>query len=574
MKNFKELGLNEEILKGLAELNYVESTPIQEKAIPFILEKKQDLIGLAQTGTGKTAAFSLPIIQKIVPNKNIQALILCPTRELCLQISKEINAFSKYKTGLKVATIYGGARIDTQIRELNNGVNIVVGTPGRMGDMIRRKVIHLEKIDFLVLDEADEMLDLGFKEELDNILEKTPKEKQTLLFSATMSSVVRKIASKYMNKPQEISVGKSNEGADNVSHQYFLVKPRNRFEALKRIIDFEPEIYGILFCRTRRETQEIADKLKESKYSSEALHGDVSQNIRTQIMDRFRKRKIQLLVATDVAARGIDVNDLTHVINFNIPDSSEAYVHRSGRTGRANKSGLSISIITPFEERKIRVLEKRIGKKFELKRIPSGKDICQKQITSLVEKIKNSETDEREMEKYLQGAEESLSSLTKSEIISKFLSYEFNHFLNQYKDLSDLEDVKSGSKLSKERMSNDNLVDVKINVGKKDKFDVKTLFRLINSSKELKGAEIGKITIEENYTIFGLEKNRIGDFEKSFRRISFAGKFLKTETENINSDNRNKRRSGDRRSSERKSGSRRSSDRGNRNRFKGGKRKK
>jgi len=569
MKNFKELGLNEEILKGLAELNYVEAMPIQEKAIPFILEKKQDLIGLAQTGTGKTAAFSLPIIQKIVPNKNIQALILCPTRELCLQISKEISAFSKYKTGLKVATIYGGARIDTQIRELNSGVNIVVGTPGRMGDMIRRKVIHLDKIDFLVLDEADEMLDLGFKEELDNILEKTPKEKQTLLFSATMSNVVRKIASKYMNKPQEISVGKTNEGADNVSHQYFLVKPRSRFEALKRIIDFEPEIYGILFCRTRHETQEIADKLKESKYSSEALHGDVSQNIRTQIMDRFRKRKIQLLVATDVAARGIDVNDLTHVINFNIPDSSEAYVHRSGRTGRANKSGLSISIITPFEERKIRVLEKRIGKKFELKRIPSGKDICQKQINSLVEKIKNSETNEKEMEKYLKGAEESLESLTKSEIISKFLSYEFNHFLNQYKDLDDLEDVKSGSKLSKERMSNDNLVDVKINVGKNDKFDVKTLFRLINSSKELKGAEIGKISIEENYTIFGLEKSRLNDFEKSFRRISFAGKFLKTETENVKNDNRSTRRPSNRRSSDRRSDSR-----GSRNRFRGSKRKK
>jgi len=569
MKNFKELGLNEEILKGLAELNYVEAMPIQEKAIPFILEKKQDLIGLAQTGTGKTAAFSLPIIQKIVPNKNIQALILCPTRELCLQISKEISAFSKYKTGLKVATIYGGARIDTQIRELNSGVNIVVGTPGRMGDMIRRKVMHLDKIDFLVLDEADEMLDLGFKEELDNILEKTPKEKQTLLFSATMSNVVRKIASKYMNKPQEISVGKTNEGADNVSHQYFLVKPRSRFEALKRIIDFEPEIYGILFCRTRHETQEIADKLKESKYSSEALHGDVSQNIRTQIMDRFRKRKIQLLVATDVAARGIDVNDLTHVINFNIPDSSEAYVHRSGRTGRANKSGLSISIITPFEERKIRVLEKRIGKKFELKRIPSGKDICQKQINSLVEKIKNSESDEKEIQKYLKGAEESLESLTKSEIISKFLSYEFNHFLNQYKDLDDLEDVKSGSKLSKERMSNDNLVDVKINVGKNDKFDVKTLFRLINSSKELKGAEIGKISIEENYTIFGLEKSRLNDFEKSFRRISFAGKFLKTEIENVKNDNRSTRRPSNRRSSDRRSDSR-----GSRNRFRGSKRKK
>ncbi len=569
MKNFKELGLNEEILKSLAELNYVEAMPIQEKAIPFILEKKQDLIGLAQTGTGKTAAFSLPIIQKIVPNKNIQALILCPTRELCLQISKEISAFSKYKTGLKVATIYGGARIDTQIRELNSGVNIVVGTPGRMGDMIRRKVIHLDKIDFLVLDEADEMLDLGFKEELDNILEKTPKEKQTLLFSATMSNVVRKIASKYMNKPQEISVGKTNEGADNVSHQYFLVKPRSRFEALKRIIDFEPEIYGILFCRTRHETQEIADKLKESKYSSEALHGDVSQNIRTQIMDRFRKRKIQLLVATDVAARGIDVNDLTHVINFNIPDSSEAYVHRSGRTGRANKSGLSISIITPFEERNIRVLEKRIGKKFELKKIPSGKDICQKQITSLVDKIKNSESDEKEIQKYLRGAEESLESLTKSEIISKFLSYEFNHFLNQYKDLDDLEDVKSGSKLSKERMSNDNLVDVKINVGKNDKFDVKTLFRLINSSKELKGAEIGKISIEENYTIFGLEKNRLNDFEKSFRRISFAGKFLKTEIENVKNDNRSTRRPTNRRSSDR-----RLDTRGSRNRFRGNKRNK
>jgi ATP-dependent RNA helicase DeaD len=569
MKNFKELGLSEEILKSLAELNYSEAMPIQEKAIPFILENKQDLIGLAQTGTGKTAAFGLPVIEKIIPNKDLQALILCPTRELCLQISKEISAFSKYKTGLKIATIYGGARIDLQMRELNSGVNIVVGTPGRVGDMIRRKKMNLKNISYLILDEADEMLDLGFKEELDNILVETPSEKQTLLFSATMSSVVRKIANKYMSKPQEIKVGKTNEGADNVSHKYYLVKPRAKFEALRRIVDSEPDVYGILFCRTRNETQEIANKLKESNYSSEALHGDVSQNMRTQIMERFRNRKIQLLVATDVAARGIDVNDLTHVINYNLPETSESYVHRSGRTGRINKDGLSISIITPYEERKIRTLEKRIGKKFELKKIPTGKEICNKQILNLMERVKNVKFDEKEIESFVETAEEILGDLSKKEIISKFLAVEFNHFLNQYKEVNDMEVLSGGSNISKERMADSNLVDVKINVGKSDKFDVKTLFRLINSSKELKGAEIGKIKIEDAYTVFGLEKNRAKDVDKAFSKVSFAGKFIKTEVENVKSERRERREGNERKGrNDRRGGNRKSSGRGSRNKYK------
>jgi len=388
MITFKELGLNDHIQQSLEELGYINPTPIQEQAIPFVLENEQDLIGLAQTGTGKTAAFGLPILNKLEKNKDVQAIILCPTRELCLQISKEMTGFAKHSTSVKIATIYGGARADLQVQQIRAGANIVVGTPGRVHDMIRRKVLKMHTIRFVVLDEADEMLDMGFKDDLDAILADTPETKQTLLFSATMSSVIHNIAKKFMHDPKEISVGKKNIGADKVVHQYYLVKQGQKYEALRRIVDSEPDIYGILFCRTRNETQEIADKLKEDHYSTEALHGEISQSMRTQIMERFRQRKIQLLVATDVAARGIDVNDLTHVINYNLPDVNELYVHRSGRTGRAQKSGVSLSILTNRELHKVRELEYKTGKTFEQKQVPTGQEICQKQLIALVEKMK------------------------------------------------------------------------------------------------------------------------------------------------------------------------------------------
>jgi len=535
MKTFAELGLNDHILKSLKEIGYIEATPIQEQAIPFVLEHDQDLIGLAQTGTGKTAAFGLPILNKLTKNKDLQAIILCPTRELCLQISREITIFAKHIPGVTIATVYGGARIDLQIQQLRAGANIVVGTPGRVHDLIRRKILNLHAIRFVVLDEADEMLDLGFKDDLDAILVDTPASKRTLLFSATMSPMIYGMAKKYMNDPKEISVGKKNIGADNVVHQYYLVKPGQKYEALRRIVDSEPDIYGILFCRTRVETQEIADKLKEDRYSTEALHGDISQNMRTQIMDRFRQRKIQLLVATDVAARGIDVTDLTHVLNYNLPDVSELYVHRSGRTGRAHKSGVSISVLTMREVRKIRELEYKTGKTFQLKKVPTGQEICEKQLLNLVDKMVNSEVNEQSIAPFLPAVEERLKDLSRHDLLARFVSAEFNHFLNLYKDTKDMDAVvagqsssndRSGFREKSDRQPEENFVNVRINVGKKDRLEIKTLFGLINAQRELKGAEIGKIKMFDTYTVFGIDKTRENDIAKSFRSSQYNGRKL------------------------------------------------
>ncbi|MFZ4648405.1 MAG: DEAD/DEAH box helicase [Patescibacteria group bacterium] len=531
MKTFKELGLNTHILKSLKELGYLEATPIQEQAIPFVLENERDLIGLAQTGTGKTAAFGLPILNKLEKNREVQAIILCPTRELCLQISKEVDSFAKYSDGVGVVAVYGGARIDVQIREIRAGANIVVGTPGRVLDLIRRKILKLQTIRFVVLDEADEMLDLGFKDDLNEILSDTPDTKQTLLFSATMSPTIYSIAKKYMNSPEEISVGKKNVGADQLAHQYYFVKPGQKYEALRRIVDSEPDIYGILFCRTRNETREIADRLKEDRYSTEALHGDVSQDMRTLIMERFRSRKVQLLVATDVAARGIDVNDLTHVINYNLPDANEIYLHRSGRTGRAQKKGISVSIITARESRKIRELEQKVGKPFELKQVPTGQEICGKQLFKLVDKIKDTKVDEKEIAQFLPVIEEGLKDLSRQELLTRFVSVEFNHFLNLYKHTRDLEVVAAssfGDRVSKREslLSDEDYINVRLSLGKRDGFNIKTLFDMINSLPDLKGADIGKIKMSDSFTIFGIDKNKEKDVVSSFETISYDGEAI------------------------------------------------
>jgi len=393
MITFKDFGLNSKLEKSLEDLNFVKPTLIQEKVIPFILETERDVIALAQTGTGKTAAFSLPIINNI-GKKNLEAIILAPTRELAIQISKDIAEFSKYSKNVKVLPVYGGERIDIQIRALRKGINIVVGTPGRVNDLIRRNILRLNNIKYLVLDEADEMLDMGFKEELDTILEEIPETRQTLLFSATMPRSVSNIAKNYMHNAKEITSGEKNIGSENVSHEYYVVQARDRFEALKRILDSLPGVYSILFCRTRRETQGVADKLKQANYDTEAIHGDVSQSMRTKIMDNFKNKRIQLLVATDVAARGIDVKDLTHIINYNLPDKDEIYTHRSGRTGRASNKGISISILNTREVNRIANLENSIGKKFEYKKIPNGEDIFQNQIENYIKEIENVEIED------------------------------------------------------------------------------------------------------------------------------------------------------------------------------------
>ena len=385
---FLEIGLNKNIQRSIADLGFERPTPIQQEVIPFLLENENDLIALAQTGTGKTAAFGMPIIHKIKLERKLpQSIILCPTRELCLQITKDMNSYAKYIKGLKITAVYGGANIQPQIKSLNSGTQIVVGTPGRVIDLINRRSLKLKEIDFIVLDEADEMLNMGFKDDLDTILAETPEEKQTLLFSATMPKEVMRISKNYMFKPKTIEVASRNEGAKNIEHHYYMVNARDKYKALRRICDVNPEIYGIVFCRTRRETSEIADKLMQDGYNADAIHGELSQSQRDNVMGRFRKKKIQILVATDVAARGIDINELTHVINYNLPDDNEVYVHRSGRTGRAGNKGVSIIIAHSRDGRKLKAIEKMIKRDLLLKKVPNGQEICQIQLMRLIDKV-------------------------------------------------------------------------------------------------------------------------------------------------------------------------------------------
>lgn len=536
MTNFKSLGLKPEIIKNLDDLGFSKPTPIQEKAIPFILNSSKDLIALAQTGTGKTAAFTLPIINKIT-GKSLQSIIICPTRELSMQISEDIKSLSKYSKNISTVAVYGGSSIETQIRSIKNGINIVVGTPGRICDLIRRRVLKLQTIKWLVLDEADEMLDMGFKDDLDTILEQTPQNKQTLLFSATISSSVRSIAKQYMKETEEIQIGEKNSGADNVSHEYYVVSPRDRFEALQRILDSLPGIYGILFCRTRNQTQEIADKLKQANYDAEALHGDISQNIRTKIMNRFKKKQIKLLVATDVAARGIDVNNLSHIINYNLPDHNDSYTHRSGRTGRAEKNGISISILSRGDLRRIGILEKIIGKKFEYKKVPKEEEVYQKQINSFINEIEKAQ--ENKNNKYVQEFEEKLKKINKENLINYIINTKFSYLINSQENKRDLNIDYKSSDRKREDGSNINL---EINVGKNNGLNVKDLFALINSNKRLKGVEIGRIELLPDHSVFAVEEERVNDVLEVFKKISFRGQKIKIKKSDLKASPSRKRR--------------------------------
>jgi ATP-dependent RNA helicase DeaD len=412
MNSFTDIGLHDEILNAVRELGFEKPTPIQAKAIPQLLSTNQDLIAFAQTGTGKTAAFGLPAIHLTnVEDKRTQTLVLCPTRELCLQITKDLTNYSKYIKGLGIVAVYGGASIETQIKALKKGAQIVVGTPGRTRDLIKRKKLLIGNVERVVLDEADEMLTMGFKEELDSILAETPHEKQTLLFFATMSKEIMAITKKYMSDPVEISAARMNTVAENVKHFYYMVQAKDRYEVLKRIADINPNIYGIVFCRTRRETKETANKLMQDGYNADALHGDLSQAQRDEVMGRFRMRQLQLLVATDVAARGLDVNDLTHIINYNLPDDAEIYIHRSGRTGRAGKSGTSIAIVHTRETRRIQEIEKKFRIVFCKELVPSGRDICKKQLYSLIDKIEKVEVDDKQIEPFMPAIYKNKSNL-------------------------------------------------------------------------------------------------------------------------------------------------------------------
>lgn len=439
MTLFNEMGLSTEIQSAIEELGYEQPTPIQEKVVPFLLESKQDMVALAQTGTGKTAAFGLPIIEQIdTAQRSIQALILSPTRELAMQIANDLKKYSKNVKNLRSAVVYGGSDIRAQISELERGVQIVVGTPGRTLDLIKRKKLKVNEIRWVVLDEADEMLSMGFKDDLDAILENSPDEKQTLLFSATMPKEIVAISKKYMKDIFEISVGKRNTGADTVEHNYYLVHAKDRYIALKRIADVNPNIYGIIFCRTRAETKEVADKLMQDGYNADALHGDLSQSQRDHVMARFRGKHLQMLVATDVAARGLDVDDLTHVINYNLPDDPEIYVHRSGRTGRAGKSGISVTLIHLREKGKLKQVERTLNKPFIKKVVPSGKEICGKQLFSLIDKVEKVEVNETQIAEFMPVIYKKLAWLEREELIKHFVSVEFNTFLKYYENAPDI----------------------------------------------------------------------------------------------------------------------------------------
>lgn len=556
MVTFHEMGLSEEIVQAIDELGFVHPTPVQLQAIPQILGSEKDLIALAQTGTGKTAAFGLPILEKLsVESRTIQAIILCPTRELCLQITKDLENYSKFLGKVAVQPVYGGADAVKQINGLKKNPQIVVGTPGRTLDLIKRGALKINNINWLVLDEADEMLNMGFREDIDSILESTPQEKQTLLFSATMPKEVRRIASEYMHKPEEISIGKTNEGSSDVEHHYYMVRANDRYLVLKRLADINPNVYGIVFCRTRRETKEVADALIQDGYNADALHGDLSQAQRDTVMDKFRRKQLQLLVATDVAARGIDVNELTHVINYNLPDDPEVYVHRSGRTGRAGNKGISIIIAHSREGRKLKELEKLIGKKIEARKVPTGKEIVEKRLFATIDKIENIDVEYSQIEPYMETISKKLEWMDREELLKRFVSLEFTTFLEYYKNAKDLNVTESGREGRDRESTRGNVRGFTrffINVGQKQKIKVPNLIGLINETTRKRDIEIGKIEILRNFSFFEADS----EHEKLILD-SFAGGEVEVQ---ISTPEKKESRGGDERSSDRKKP--RSSDRG------------
>ncbi len=522
---FEEIGIQKDILKAITELGFETPTPIQAETIPHLLQNAgQDLLGFAQTGTGKTAAFGLPIIQQInIDDKQTQSIILAPTRELCIQIAKDLEVYSKYLKKLRVVPVYGGASIDAQIKALAKGAQIVVGTPGRTLDLINRKRLKLKNVRWLVLDEADEMLNMGFKEELDKILSETPDNKQTLLFSATMPKDVARIAREYMKESKEIRVGEKNAGAENVSHSYYIVNASDKYAALKRIADINPDIYGIVFCRTRRDTKEVADKLIQDGYNADALHGDLSQAQRDIVMQRFRVKNLQILVATDVAARGLDVENLTHIINYSLPDDPEIYVHRSGRTGRAGKKGLSLTIAHSRELSKIKALERMVKKPFAKELIPGGIEIVEKRLYNLIDNIKQTDVDEKQIAPFLDDIFQKFEGLSREELIQKFVSVEFTRFLKYYKGAKDINLTVTDRKdrKSDRRSGNAQFTRFFINLGSKAGVNAAIMIGIINDNTHTRNMEIGKIDIMKRFSFFEVEKHNQKDIIQSFKNAKF-----------------------------------------------------
>ncbi|MBF0693540.1 MAG: DEAD/DEAH box helicase [Flavobacterium sp.] len=533
MNKFEQLGLSESLLKAILDLGFESPTEVQEKAIPLLLEKDTDMVALAQTGTGKTAAFGFPLIQKIdAGNKNTQALILSPTRELCLQITNEIKNYSKYERSLNVVAVYGGASITEQARDIKRGAQIIVATPGRMQDMINRGLVNISQIDYCVLDEADEMLNMGFYEDIVNILSTSPDEKSTWLFSATMPQEVARIAKQFMHEPLEITVGTKNSGSATVSHEFYLVNARDRYEALKRIADANPDIFSVVFCRTKRDTQQVAEKLIEDGYNAAALHGDLSQAQRDSVMKSFRGRQIQMLVATDVAARGIDVDNVTHVVNYQLPDEIETYNHRSGRTGRAGKLGTSIVIITKSEIRKISAIERIIKQKFEEKTLPSGIEICEIQLLHLATKIKDTEVD-HEIDNYLPAINNVLEDLSKEELIKKMVSVEFNRFLSYYKKTRDLSTQSAGERRDDReggfQGGNSNAVRYFVNIGSRDNFDWMSLKDFLKETLDLGRDDVYKVDVKEGFSFFNTDAEHSDRVMEVLNNIQLEGRRINVE---------------------------------------------
>ncbi|MDG2173191.1 MAG: DEAD/DEAH box helicase [Flavobacteriaceae bacterium] len=561
MGNFKDIGVNDELLKSIQEMGFETPTPIQKKSIPYLLTSSKDLISLAQTGTGKTAAFGLPIIQQIDPKvKHVQAIVLCPTRELCIQIAKDLIAFAKYLDYVKVLPVYGGTNIEKQIKSIKKGVQIIVGTPGRTKDLIKRKILKLDIVNKVVLDEADEMLSMGFKDDLDFILDKTPSNKQTMLFSATISKEVKSISKNYMRDAKEIAVSKLNSSAKNIEHHIYDVSSRNKYEALKRIADFNPNIYGIVFCRTKRHTKDIANKFMAEGYNADAIHGDLSQNQRDEVMQRFRDKSLQILIATDVAARGLDVDDITHIINYSLPDDPEVYIHRSGRTARAGKSGISIAISNSSEKRKIKSIEKKGAIKFIPKEVPSGNEICSKQLYKLIDKIENVDVDEEQIKPFLDNIYKKLEWLNREELIKRFVSAEFNRFLKYYKESNKINSKKSINKRSSKKGNRNgkSLTAFSINIGRKHRATPLDIISIVNRALKSNDIEIGKIELSRYQTLFEIDKDYKDDFVKNIKKIDFKGNELVLGNPSEFEEKPSRRRK-DRRGSRKKLGSRKNS---------------
>ncbi len=536
MKTFEELGVSPEIRKAIEELGYENPMPVQEEVIPYLLGNGNDVVALAQTGTGKTAAFGLPLIQKIdVKNCVPQALVLCPTRELCLQIAGDLTDYSKYITDLKILPVYGGSSIDSQIRSLKRGVHIIVATPGRLIDLMERKVAQLATIRDVVMDEADEMLNMGFTDSINAILENIPQDRNTLMFSATMSSEIARIAKTYLHEAKEITIGTKNEGSKNVNHVAYIVHAKDKYLALKRVVDFYPQIYGIVFCRTRKETQEIADKLIQDGYNADSLHGELSQAQRDLVMQKFRQRHLQLLVATDVAARGLDVNDLTHVINYGLPDDTESYTHRSGRTGRAGKTGISIAIINLREKGRMKEIEHIIKKKFEVSVLPSGQEICQQQLIKVIDDIEKVKVNEEEIETFLPGIYRKLDWLDKEDLIKRVVSLEFNRFLDYYKNAPEIEQPKANEKKSEAkesrkgdkekvgRKAEKGYTRLFLNLGKTDGFYTNQIIDLVNRNLRKERIQIGRIDLMQNFSFFEVIQEQAPQVIKALNKVVLNG---------------------------------------------------